>query len=315
MKKVFSNNEVTHIWAQQTQSEGRGSNIFFEGATIYSYGKHFPIATIEGNDVLFTLDSYSSTTAAHISRARSAISHKNIIWCKAVPVKYWKDDRPLNKQEFTRTHEINTNYWKNKIKALFDQLGNKKNRDIRGRIGEVSRQIEQLNRYYAYFGLKVKDAELKSLLTIATKPDFVEKAREAKVKQDATNERKMKQATKAYETYISLWRNYDDEGLKNLPLKTKDLCNFYRNKSVAFTRLRFNSSENRLETSKGVQIPAKIAKRAYVALNGCMEGSCNSLSIPVMNYTITETGKDYIKAGCHTIPKDDVRYIAELLKW
>jgi hypothetical protein len=46
-----------------------------------------------------------------------------------------------------------------------------------------------------------------------------------------------------------------------------------------------------------------------------MEGSCKDINVPVLNYTITETGKDYIKAGCHTIPKTDVKYIAELLKW
>lgn len=65
----------------------------------------------------------------------------------------------------------------------------------------------------------------------------------------------------------------------------------------------------------GVEIPAEIAKRAYLALNGCLEGICKDLSIPVLNYTITETGKDYIKAGCHTIPKSDIKYISNLLGW
>lgn len=73
--------------------------------------------------------------------------------------------------------------------------------------------------------------------------------------------------------------------------------------------------ENRIETSKGVQIPVEIAKRAFIQLNGCMEGSCNSISVPVLHYTITKTTKDAVIAGCHTIPKEDVRYIADLLKW
>ena len=65
----------------------------------------------------------------------------------------------------------------------------------------------------------------------------------------------------------------------------------------------------------GVQIPTEIAKRAYIALNGCMTGKCESLNIPVMNYTITKTTDKAIIAGCHTIPKEDIRYIANLLKW
>lgn len=315
MKTRFSNNEVPHIWALQNQHEGRGSNIFFEGATIFSYGKHFPIATIEGNDVLFTLRSYSNTTAKHISRTGGAISHKNIIFCYDVPVKYYGDNKPLNKQSFTLTHANNLNHWKGNIKRLFAELGNKKNRDIQGRVNGISREIEQLNTYCAYFGIKIKDKELKSLLATAAKPDFIDIARKATAKEIEAREKKMKQAAKAFEQYISLWRDYKDEEIKELPDSVKALCNFYSNNQQSFTRLRFNTSQNRLETSKGGQIPAAIAKRAYIALNGCMEGSCKGISVPVMDYTITETGKDYIKAGCHTIPKSDVQYIANLLKW
>jgi hypothetical protein len=307
MKTVFTNSEVPHIWAQQNQPSGRGSNIFFEGETIYSYGRHFPMATIKGNDVFFTKRSYSVSTGKHLSRTQGAISHKNIIWVYEVPVGDFK--------YLTSTHEKNMAKWKQAIKTLFEQLGNKKNRDVQGRINLINRQIEQLNIYCAYFKLKVKDSELKSLLKIATAPDFVEQARTAKEKENAANEKKMKQAAKAYDQYISLWRDYKDEEIKELPAKIKDLCNLYRQNQQSFTRLRFNSGANRLETSKGVQIPAEIAKRAYIQLNGCMEGSCKDISVPVMDYTITETGKDYIKAGCHTIPKSDVQYIANLLNW
>lgn len=317
MKQVFNTNEVAHIWAQQSQDAGRnsGGNFYFEGATIYSYGGHFPIATIEGNNVLFTLRGYSNTTAKHIGKARGAVSHKNVIYCYDVPVKYQSDKKPLNKQSFTGTHENNFNQWKDNIKRLFAELGNKKNRNTEGRIREINTNVSELSAYASYFGLKIKDSELKSLLSIVSAPDFVDQAREAKVKQDAANEKRLKQAEKAHNNYIDLWRKYDTEGIKNMPDKVKALINYYTNNQQSFTRLRLNKAENRLETSKGVQIPADIAKRAYKALNGCMEGSCNNLAIPVLSYTITETGKDYIKAGCHTIPKDDVRYIAELLNW
>jgi hypothetical protein len=47
MKHVFNSSEVPHIWALQQQNEGRNSqgNFYFNGATIYSYGSHFPIAS------------------------------------------------------------------------------------------------------------------------------------------------------------------------------------------------------------------------------------------------------------------------------
>lgn len=74
-KKTFTGRELPHIWANQQQDEARAGSFYFKGATIFSYGSHFPIATIEGGNVLFTMRSYSNTTAKHISKARQAISH------------------------------------------------------------------------------------------------------------------------------------------------------------------------------------------------------------------------------------------------
>ena len=46
-RHVFSNREIPHLWAHQTQDEARNgtASFYFRGATIYSYGSHFPIAT------------------------------------------------------------------------------------------------------------------------------------------------------------------------------------------------------------------------------------------------------------------------------
>lgn len=310
MKQVFNTNEVPHIWAHQLQSSGRNSagNLYFEGETIYSYGRHFPIATIKGETVFFTLCSYSNTTAKHIREVRGAISHKTLIYVYSVPTG--------NFDYLTSTHDENMNCWKRKIKAFFAELGNKKIRDTQSRINSIRENIGQLQAYCAYFKLPVKDKELKSLIALSESPDFVTAAREAKDKETKKADAKMKQAVKAYDKYLEYWRNFrEDAAREELPEKTKELCNYYINNTAAFTRLRFNTDQNRVETSKGVQIPAEVAKRAYLALNGCLAKSCNGLSIPVLHYTITESGKDYIKAGCHTIPKTDIHYIASLLGW
>lgn len=306
MKTVFKNSELAHVWAAQTQNEGRAGSFYFNGKTIYSYGSHFPIATMDGNNVLFTKRTYSNPTAKHIGLTRRAISHKTLIYCY---------DVPTNLKSASLEHESNLLKWKRAIKNVFDELGNKKIRNTADRINSINYLIEELNTYCQYFNLTVKDKELKSLLTLAKQPDFLEQARAAKDKATAANEKKMKQAVKAYEVYLQLWRAYNDEGLQDMPAKQKELCNFYANNAASLTRLRFNTAENRVETSKGVQIPAEIAKRAYIQLNGCMEGACKDISVPVLHYTITETTKDTIKAGCHTIPKTDIKYIASLLNW
>ncbi len=76
-RKIFANAMVAHVWAQQTQPEGRSNNgnFYFSGRTIYSYGSHFPIAQFSecGRVIWFTGASYSVSTSGHISYVRAAI--------------------------------------------------------------------------------------------------------------------------------------------------------------------------------------------------------------------------------------------------
>ena len=68
MKKVFKNNsQVIEKWREQSQSEGRANNLFFEGKTIFSYGRHYPLATIYDNCTLINSKNYSVATQHHKS--------------------------------------------------------------------------------------------------------------------------------------------------------------------------------------------------------------------------------------------------------
>lgn len=84
MRTRVSTSEVAHLFANQTQNEARnGSNFYFEGDTIYSYGRHFPIAVHSStpNIVYFTTRGYSNTTSKHIYLVRYACNHKTLIYC------------------------------------------------------------------------------------------------------------------------------------------------------------------------------------------------------------------------------------------
>lgn len=77
IKKVFSNHsEVLHRWANQTQNEARCSNVFFDGPTCYSYGRHYPLGLItEYRGVKMAVINgrgYSNTTDKHINSAYHA---------------------------------------------------------------------------------------------------------------------------------------------------------------------------------------------------------------------------------------------------
>lgn len=79
MRYVVDSPMVAHLWAHQSQDSARnGSNFYFEGKNIYSYGSHFRCASVETNRqgqkaYLVTTRTYSNTTAKHMGMVRSAI--------------------------------------------------------------------------------------------------------------------------------------------------------------------------------------------------------------------------------------------------
>lgn len=83
MKKVLDNNsQVAHYFANAVQDEGHGSNFFFEDGKLYSYGKHFCVARrLPGDVCAFTTRTRGHSTAKHLHKARSALSHKTLVWC------------------------------------------------------------------------------------------------------------------------------------------------------------------------------------------------------------------------------------------
>lgn len=75
----LSNGELARRFAAGDR-KGKGSHLFIEGDTIYSYGFHFPIAR---RDRVYTYvvntNGYSSTTARHKSLVLGAIGDKFLL--------------------------------------------------------------------------------------------------------------------------------------------------------------------------------------------------------------------------------------------
>jgi hypothetical protein len=77
-KKSFSKtSQLAHAYAHDhiTEGKAREGRVFVEGDTLYSYGKHFPIAhRIRDNEYLFNDDRYSNTTSKQQSQVRSELN-------------------------------------------------------------------------------------------------------------------------------------------------------------------------------------------------------------------------------------------------
>lgn len=74
----MNNSMVAHLWANEKKESARGSNLFFEGRSIYSYGYRFEVGRIVRNkcgEKAYLLNDkyYSSSTCKHQRCVRSAI--------------------------------------------------------------------------------------------------------------------------------------------------------------------------------------------------------------------------------------------------
>lgn len=74
----MNNSMVAHLWAHEQEESASGSNFFFVGTSIYSYGYHFEVGRIVKNKqgkkaYLINEDYYSATTSKHQCYVRNAI--------------------------------------------------------------------------------------------------------------------------------------------------------------------------------------------------------------------------------------------------
>lgn len=72
----MNNRQVAENFANGA-TKSNGSNFFIDGDTLYSYGRHFPVARrMPNGQYLINTDTYSSSTTAHQTYARVEL------WCK-----------------------------------------------------------------------------------------------------------------------------------------------------------------------------------------------------------------------------------------
>lgn len=82
---ALANTKVERLWAKRANGEdapdsAKGSTVFYNGDTLYSYGTHFRIGHISRDadgkvtHVLMNSDRYSRTTSKHQSQTRYALA-------------------------------------------------------------------------------------------------------------------------------------------------------------------------------------------------------------------------------------------------
>jgi hypothetical protein len=276
MKKVFSSaKEVIHIWAQQSQEEGRCSNVFFEGKTIYSYGRHFPAATFHDNNiVLINSHNYSNTTAKHLN------------WInRSIPGGYREFHVPDPSQYVN--HSTNTKYYIDQIIDCLTKASKAKGRK-QYYINDAASYQDKLQNYIHAFNI-TPDEKVNEVLAIPISIDaeIIEQLKEIeKVKQKALLIEKKEK--------IEDWINGNSQWLPG---------------NIDKVFLRLNGDE--VETSKGAKVPEKEARILF----NFIETGRDIKGFKIGYYTTIGLQNDTLTIGCHKIDKKEIDRFAKVVGW
>ena len=282
MKKVFQNtSETIHVFAQQTQTEGRNSSssVYFRDNKIYSYGSHYLLGEYINPETIIINDfGYSVSTYKHISELNQATSHKIQFFTSSICIKSVENDIDGNLKSL-----INARKPELYINTILQAIG---------RLNKWAAYCKE-NKFTSKYRLLPSDSTLKKLRKISSDlltPDYLAKIK-AKGKIDAIK-LKAKNA-KELKTKLIEFNNYE----------------INRFNIGEFDYLRISENGLFVETSQSIKIDLLGAKKLYIAI----KRKVNIEGEKIGYYTINKIDSKALTIGCHKIDLKSVISVGEQL--
>lgn len=294
-----SNRQVAHLWAAQSRERCKGSNFYFYGPTIYSYGEHFPIAafvTAPNGErvVLFTTDSYGMATSKHLNYARSALFGLDVrvFHVPHVPRSFYKPE--------TIRHRCNLDGYRERIAAAQQYAAKKFRLEYRreSAMAAVVNLAKEANAYrlafmpeYAEFPEVFTESELAA---VAVRVAAENKARAVELAADKAR-RDAEAATEREE-----WRAGE-----------RAHCGW------GDVMLRLSTKGDVIETSRGARVPAAVAPMLWTMVQRVRMG--HVFEFPALGQRIGDfalrdiTNEGDLIIGCHHIRFSELDRMAGLL--
>lgn len=291
------NADIAHQWAHQRKSSGEGSNFYFEGDTIYSYGPHFPIAALKrGKDgqmyAIVTRESYSVTTSTHVNHVVSAID------TYTTPI-IWVPGHDFTRPTFAR--------FKERMKSMAEGVVQAIEKYDRARVHKypehVDETIENVLRYARFAGFKITPAVKKVIAfweagEAERKPDYEEQLKR-EAKQQAALKKKVAKGVEG-------WR----EGKEPYPSEARRLGVAHMRCVQGYTfdgQLPLEKNRRALgkmvETSLGVTIPLGEIERVWPLAKRLIAGK--KVEIPaglrIDGWPVHMATSKAVQIGCHKI--------------
>jgi hypothetical protein len=298
MKKVFKNHsDVCHKFNEQSQSEGRAGNIFFEGHRIYSYGYHYLLGEfISPNTILINNKGYSNSTSKHINILEQATRDKKQIEITRIELNLVLNEletlyKKLLKARKTLTYYLNSIIWlhndfninKNNLNGFYLAYNYSRGFQFIELSKACKEQKEKLNRIEEIRNLAFEYSQSKEYLT------KIERAKELEgTKAQREKEKKEKQRAEQIENFY---------GYKGSRIYWGD-----------FDLLRLSECGEYVETSQAVKIPIKEAQRYFKLFSS----GAKLIGEKISQYT-TISSDNFLQIGCHKIEHKEANRIGELI--
>ncbi len=326
VKEVVDGSQVAHLWAHQAQATarepgkccGNQSRFFFEGDTIYSYGRHFPIARHVTNRkgekaVLITTRGYSKTTNGHIWAVRGAIRHlENVFDVERPDRDFTSKSGKLSVREEIAKHAV-------KYTELLE-LASKSRTKTGEYLGRAARLAQDTAAFAKFFGVPFPAKQFTAPEDL--KGHFKALAeKQAKAAKAATEKREQERAA-----YIQTLRAILPEwlgGATEFYRKVNGRAQAYSPQFSELGRAYFRPipGTDEVMTTLGARFPADHGKRAYRLLKRLRDAGqsyhANGHTIHVGAFQIDsyDHATGIIKAGCHTVDWSEVERLAGVMGW
>jgi hypothetical protein len=292
MKTVFSKDMVAHVWAQQSQHEGRTAtgNFYFRDSTLYSYGSHFIVGKFEEFQgkrcILMSTRTYSVTTSSQQHLARMAIRNTPL------PVFYVPCP-----EEFGVANKV---IWDREIKTLLEKAAVARTK--RDSLMQEAADLAAMGSNYAAF------FELPWTIDIPTlSEEYCTNIRKGN-KEKALQERIRKETRERAEAHIKA--TCVDEWL----LGVRDSIPYGYRPEDALLRVRGDE----VQTSHGATVSTSQALRILPVIRNCRDTQtgfiANGRTEHIGQFAVREIKPNGdMVVGCHSIKWAEIHKVANYL--
>lgn len=264
MKTVFQNaSDCIHAYAQRPNDPtayGRSGNVYFEGGSLYSYGRHYELAKwIDNETVLIDNRGYSTTTAKHIGKAQHALSQYRRFYTLDADTEHVRQKLEYNRKLLAKARK--PEIYINGSTALIER-----HVQYLDHVGKpIDPSLYELIQHFTSDGMKER---------ISADRERIEQQRKADERKRQENARRYREAFNTYEPY----------GI------------FRAATGADYDLIRFKQDDpTTVETSQNVKTPYVVALEAFNRLKRAelIQGQ------HVAGYTVHAIEPEYIRIGCH----------------